>query len=78
MTPENFSYWLQWYCEICGDRPTEEQWKVITDHVKLAFLKVTPDRSKAAESIDENGVVWSTYPPNAEGILWPHEDIKYC
>lgn len=57
MTPENFTWWLQGYSEICGDTPTEEQWRVICDHLQIVFEKVTPDRreptycKKARESV---------------------------
>jgi len=43
MTPEQFAYWLQGYAEINQKAPTEEQWQIIQDHLKLVFTKVTPD-----------------------------------
>lgn len=45
MTPEQFIYWLQGYAEISDKAPTEKQWEVIKDHLKLVFDKQTPDRS---------------------------------
>jgi hypothetical protein len=46
MTPEQFVYWLQGYAEISrSDMLTEDEWKVIKDHLQLVFDKVTPDRS---------------------------------
>lgn len=44
MTPQEFTYWLQGYAEIAGEAPSEEQWKVIKDHLQLVFQKVTPVR----------------------------------
>lgn len=40
MTPENFTYWLQGYSEICGQAPSEKQWEIIKDHLNLVFNKV--------------------------------------
>ena len=48
MTPEQFTYWLQGFVEI-NENPNEakgitrEQWKVIKDHLKTVFHKITPD-----------------------------------
>ena len=48
MTPEQFTYWLQGFVEVTGnpamtsDRPTDEQWKIIKDHLQTVFHKVTP------------------------------------
>lgn len=40
---EQFSYWLQGYSEITGGRmPTESEWQIIQDHLKLVFEKKTP------------------------------------
>lgn len=44
MTPENFTYWLQGFSEICGQTPSKEQWEIIKDHLNLVFNKVTPNR----------------------------------
>ncbi len=43
MTPEQFTYWLQGYKEVTGERPSVEQWKIIKDHLDTVFRKVTPD-----------------------------------
>src|SRR5690606_2925322 len=43
MTPQEFCYWLQGYSELGGERPTEEQWAQIKEHLKLVFTKVTPE-----------------------------------
>ena len=42
MTAENFTYWLQGFAEINKQAPTEEQWKIIKDHLQLVFKKETP------------------------------------
>lgn len=49
MTPQEFCYWLQGFAELTTDAPTPEQWSAIKDHLRLAFVKVTPgyDWSKA-------------------------------
>lgn len=50
MTPEQFTYWLQGFAEIHGGAPSEKQWLVVKDHLKLVFEKKTPDRSPAITS----------------------------
>lgn len=42
MTSEQFAYWLQGFAEIHNGVPTEQEWKVIQDHLALVFKKVTP------------------------------------
>lgn len=44
MTSEQFAYWLQGFTELnpSMERPTPEQWKSITEHLKTVFVKVTP------------------------------------
>lgn len=47
MTPEQFCYWLQGYFELKQtidhrDGATPETMKVIEDHLKTVFVKVTP------------------------------------
>lgn len=44
MTPEQFVYWLQGYAElqIGNDEISLDQWKMIKDHLKEVFHKVTP------------------------------------
>lgn len=41
MSPENFIYWLNGFVEMGGERPTEEQWKMIKEHLALTMQKVT-------------------------------------
>lgn len=45
MTPEQFTYWLQGYVEIGGhvDGLNADQWRVVRDHLKTVFHKVTPN-----------------------------------
>lgn len=47
MTPEQFTYWLQGFAEVSNSKTiTEQQWKIIQDHLKLVFNKVTPTYPK--------------------------------
>lgn len=41
MTPEQFCYWLQGFCELNGSLPSDEQWKSINEHLQLVFNKQT-------------------------------------
>ncbi len=43
MTPEQFAYWLQGFCELNQQPPTPEQWESIKSHLKTVFNKITPD-----------------------------------
>lgn len=36
MNNENFCFWMQGYCELVGDQPTANQWKLIIEHLTLA------------------------------------------
>jgi hypothetical protein len=43
MNHDQFTYWLQGFVEMNGGKePTKAQWKMIKDHLKLCFNKVTP------------------------------------
>lgn len=46
MTPEQFTYWLQGFSEISDKTPTENEWKIIQDHLALVFNKITPTYPK--------------------------------
>jgi hypothetical protein len=47
MTPENFTYWLQGYFEISGEKTLDaREVQIIKDHLDLVFKKVTPDAPK--------------------------------
>ena len=48
MNANEFCYWLQGYFELnhSNYELNEQQVKVIKDHLKLVFNKVTPDYSK--------------------------------
>lgn len=53
MTPEQFVYWLQGYCELNPDHPpSESQWKMIEAHLKLVFDKQTPSLEKLMDLSD--------------------------
>jgi len=68
-TPESFCYWLQGFSEIHGKKPTEKQWLIIQDHLKLVFNKVTPDRT----ALNPNWLqpIYGTNPP-----VFPLDGIK--
>ena len=43
MTAEQFTYWLNGFIELGeGQVPTDKQWQIIKDHLRLVFNKVTP------------------------------------
>ncbi len=35
MTKETFFYWLKGFVEIAERKPTDKEWEIIVDHVKL-------------------------------------------
>lgn len=88
MTPENFCYWLQGYFEILNDVKTlnTEQCKIIQDHLKLVFNKVTPDYISTIQTIPsvcdwntqcEPYVITTT--DHQQAISTPQkEKIRYC
>ena len=42
MTPEQFAYWMQGFCELGGATlPTAAQWTSIQEHLATVFYKVT-------------------------------------
>ena len=62
MTPENFSYWLQGFSEICGQTPSKEQWDIIKDHLNLVFNKATPNVEKKSTLPIKTGYCGLTIP----------------
>lgn len=56
MTPEQFAYWLQGFVELHGERPTQEQWNQIKEHVSLVFNKVT----HPPQYINPNDTAWGS------------------
>lgn len=69
MSPTDFCYWLQGYTEVARQRPNEEQWKCILDHLKGVFEKVTPPmpQEKFEEALKE-----------LSKIPMPDLNKKYC
>jgi len=60
MDPLNFCYWLQGYIELTKEtNPTfnVEQTKIIVDHLKLVFNKVTPNRELDILQTRHTGVI---------------------
>lgn len=63
MTPEQFCYWLQGRVELLPDQPpSQEEWKMISDHLNLVFDKKTtnigypPTKLPNGDPVD--GVWW--------------------
>lgn len=53
MAPDQFAYWLQGFVEMNPNvMPTEKQWCVIQEHLKLVFKKVTPEYIPVSSDID--------------------------
>jgi hypothetical protein len=53
VTPEQFCYWLQGFAELNTHVPNEEQWEMIQEHLNTVFEKVTPDRKKSKQVLNE-------------------------
>ena len=64
MTPENFTYWLNGYFEISGDKTLDiREVQIIKDHLGLVLNKKTPDRSLSYGLLDTKftGISSDTY-----------------
>lgn len=55
MTPEQFAYWMQGFCELSPVPPTPEQWKSIREHLDLVFNKVTPQVDHKTRPVNPPG-----------------------
>lgn len=56
MTPKEFCYWLQGYTELNpNSTPDDSQWKMIQEHLKLVFTKVTPELGE--DTIDKQDLM---------------------
>ncbi len=54
MTPTEFCYWLQGRAELLPDQPpTADEWKMIREHLALAFVKVTPPKPTPSPSYQD-------------------------
>lgn len=72
MTPEQFCYWLQGFSEVNGKAPTEQEWRIIQDHLKTVFHKVTPIPPVLWPNLEKQQVQ-PPYNPWA-----PNRDIAIC
>ena len=64
MKPTEFCYWLRGFFELAGEGPlTEEQVKIISDHLKL----VMEEKSKPEGWMTVRGVETKRYCSNANG-----------
>lgn len=52
MTEQQFCYWLQGFAEVSHQAPTDEQWKIIQDHLQLVFRKETPSYKQSSAPLD--------------------------
>lgn len=67
MNAEQFVYWLQGYTELtCGKEPTLEQWKMIREHLRTVFTKITPD------------VNWHEELRKFHKDFSEEQEVKYC
>lgn len=75
MNSQEFCYWLRGYFEVTGDNVnvalTEEQVKIIKDHLSLVFKKVTPTYYRSF--IDELAKVTT-----GEYDVFHPNQAKYC
>lgn len=71
MTPENFTYWLQGFVELNGDKnPNDEQWKMIVKHLQLVFTNVTkPESPDRAHPLENNPSIVNPYRDFTPGHL---------
>lgn len=72
MTAEQFTYWLQGYAELHGSPPSEQQWAVILDHLKLVVDKRTPDRPAIPPSYTPP----PSWPTSGDAIPYVHEMMR--
>lgn len=81
MSERDFVFWLNGFIELNGGAmPTELQWKMIQDHLKLVFHKVTPTYPETTPYIP-----WPTTTPFASPYEitcsskpQPTEPMRYC
>ena len=83
MTSEQFCYWLQGYFELKQtidhrEGATPETMKMIEDHLKTVFVKVTPEVSKPARQPSYEEILKALQPqpirpfgPNHPAIGYP-------
>lgn len=76
LTPEQFSFWLQGFCELGGGQvPSQEQWDSICEHLNLVFNKVTkplaklqPSQKSVHQLLEEAG---KHVKPSPVNMPWP-------
>lgn len=62
LKPENFVYWLQGFFEVSGaNLLTEEQTKIVKEHLELCFEKVLEPNSDTSHSTSTvTSPLWTT------------------
>ena len=61
MNQDQFAYWLQGFVEMNGGKePTKAQWKMITDHLQLCFVKGGVQIPQGQYRYPENMQQWLT------------------
>ena len=72
MNSQEFCYWLRGYFEVTGDNVnvalTEEQVKIIKDHLSLVFKKVTPTYCGTLAGKSDDSIVGFNLLTNHTGL----------
>ena len=64
MNHDQFTYWLQGFVEMNGgNMPNEWQWRMIKDHLKTCFVKVTPTYPNMHPLVPQQGIKGGTGNP---------------
>lgn len=66
MTTTEFAYWLNGFVELGGERPTEDQWELIKEHLALVFKKETRSLVDIQIPVDKNGIMTVGQTPGQE------------
>ncbi len=67
MDSTQFAYWLQGYLEISGAKElNEKQLKIVQDHLKLVFTKITPSYGGYVQQQGIHGI--TSAPFSLQGI----------
>lgn len=77
MTEQQFVYWIQGWIELNGGKqPDEAQWKMICDHLKTVFVKVTPPLSFPNHPIFPRDKQVEPHMPWQDKGAWPAQPLE--